>query len=165
MERNVTKWRFTAPNMSNAIVLISNSKYFKEGKIKEIKLKSMYIMPNEEYKFNIKETSYKLYATGTQEILKDTQMSLGDGLKNYKLILQMTKNGKTKEQILVQENFFDDKMIKILFIGDIDRDGVLDFIIDKSGKYSRGEIALFLSSCTRKNKILKEVAIFYWISC
>lgn len=165
MEKNTTKWRLKIPDMINAIALISNSKYFKEGEIKEFKLKSPYIMPHEEYKFNIKGISYKLYATGIQKKLKDTQMSLGDGLSKYKLILKMSKNGKTKKQILVKEDYFDDKMIAILFIGDIDRDGILDFIIDKSGKYSRGEIALFLSSCANKNKILKEVSVFYWISC
>ncbi|MNT99017.1 hypothetical protein D3C72_2417490 [compost metagenome] len=56
---------------------------------------------------------------------------------------------------MIQEEQFNDTFIKTLFVGDIDRDGKLDFIISKPTNYEENSIMLILSSQIKENNIQK----------
>jgi hypothetical protein len=51
---------------------------------------------------------------------------------NYKLYITATIKGEAHKNLLVAQQNFDDQMIKLIFAGDIDGDGILDLIIDTS---------------------------------
>ena len=53
----------------------------------------------------------------------------------YKLSISGPGKGKNIDQIIVNHEFLDDGMTEILWIGDLDADGMPDMIIDMSPKY------------------------------
>ena len=79
-------------------------------------------------------------------------------ISDYKLLIAGVKNGTGIEQIFLEQDYFDDSMIRFIWAGDIDRDGFLDLFLDISPKYSFSNPALFLSSKAGDNELLKLVA-------
>ena len=76
----------------------------------------------------------------------------------YKLSISGPRKGKNIDQIIVNHEFLDDGMTEILWIGDLDADGMPDMIIDMSPKYSYSTPTLFLSSKADEGNLLKLVA-------
>ena len=79
-------------------------------------------------------------------------------ISDYKLLIAGVKNGTGIEQIFLEQDYFDDSMIRFIWAGDIDRDGFPDLFLDISPKYSFSNPALFLSSKAGDNELLKLVA-------
>ena len=79
-------------------------------------------------------------------------------ISDYKLLIAGVKNGTGIEQIFLEQDYFDDSMIRFIWAGDIDRDGFPDLFLDISPKYSFSNPALFLSSKASDNELLKLVA-------
>lgn len=77
---------------------------------------------------------------------------------DYKLIISGEKNGQLIEQVFLEKEGFDDAMIQFIWAGDLDEDGIPDLFMDTSHKYSFSNPALFLSSHSDKNKLLKMVS-------
>lgn len=77
--------------------------------------------------------------------------------------LAATAHG-SKESITLFEGVTDDTHPRVWFVGDLDRDGALDLIVDTAYKYSFQEWTLFLSSPT-PGPSLKNVAIFRAYGC
>lgn len=94
---------------------------------------------------------YTLKANG--EVTQENQLPL-----TYRLTIMGSKNGKKVEQVIVDHEFLDDAMTAIMWVGDLDADGIPDMIIDMSHKYSYSAPALFLSSQANEGDILKLVA-------
>ncbi len=82
----------------------------------------------------------------------------GETVENYKLILEGSKNNQTIQQTIADIPFFDDKMVTFYWAGDLDQDGLPDFLIDLSHKYSYTMPTLFLSSKAGTNELVKNVA-------
>ena len=76
----------------------------------------------------------------------------------YKLSISGPKKGKNIDQIIVNHEFLDDGITEILWIGDLDADGIPDMIIDMSETNCISSPALFLSSKADEGKLLKLVA-------
>lgn len=93
---------------------------------------------------------YILKADG--EVTQENQLPL-----TYRLTIMGSKNEKKIEQVIVDHEFLDDAMTAILWVGDLDGDGIPDMIIDMSPKYSYSTPALFLSSQADDGDILKLV--------
>ena len=93
---------------------------------------------------------YILKADG--EVTQENQLPL-----TYRLTIMGSKNGKEIEQVIVNHEFLDDAMTAILWVGDLDGDGIPDMIIDMSPKYSYSTPSLFLSSQADDGDILKLV--------
>lgn len=93
---------------------------------------------------------YTLKADG--EVTQENQLPL-----TYRLTIMGSKNEKKIEQVIVDHEFLDDAMTAILWVGDLDADGIPDMIIDMSPKYSYSTPALFLSSQADDGDILKLV--------
>lgn len=86
-------------------------------------------------------------------------------ISDYKLLIAGVKNGTGIEQIFLEQDYFDDSMIRFIWAGDIDRDGFLDLFLDISPKYSFSNPALFLSSKAGDNELLKLVAEIKLFGC
>ena len=53
-------------------------------------------------------------------------------VSDYKLLIAGEKNGTSIEQIFLEQDYFDDSMIRFIWAGDIDRDGFPDLFLDIS---------------------------------
>ena len=124
---------------------------------------------------NMKIDSYKGLKN---RLLPGESMQLGDNtikalgtideygrVSGYKLIITGFKNGTDIQQIFLEQDHFDDSMIRFIWAGDIDKDGFPDLFLDISHKYSFSNPALFLSSKAGDNELLKLVANIILSGC
>jgi len=124
---------------------------------------------------NIKIDSYKglkyrLLPGESMQLGDNTIKALGtmdeyDRVRDYKLLITGKKNGTSIEQIFLEQDYFDDSMIRFIWAGDIDKDGLPDLFLDISHKYSFSNPALFLSSKAGDNELLKLVAEIILSGC
>ncbi len=84
-----------------------------------------------------------------------TEVNAGGTLQT---ILTFSEDGDGKTQKYRLENCCDWTGPSLLWAGDLDRDGKLDFLLDTSTKYSVSEPTLFLSSLARTGEIARPVA-------
>lgn len=95
------------------------------------------------YSFAFNGIKYTFRAEGrTEGEAPDSDPSTWDHIKDYKLYLS---NGKTEQLVITQESFHDTRM-QILFVGDMDQDGLLDIIASDPADYETFSFKLFLSS-------------------
>lgn len=138
-------------------ILFLNFPFLKAGKIENLKISQAKIWPKEStlYTFNNQKYQLKGYGeiTGTQIYSNDEgHEEVFHEVKNYKLAYSL--NGGAEHSAL-QIDQFNNTFIKILFVGDIDRDGKLDFIIATPTNYEENSITLILSSQIKDNDIEK----------
>ena len=76
-------------------------------------------------------------------------------VENYKLYLTA---GNNAEKLLLAESSFQDTFVRLLFAGDIDGDGKLDFVFSASRNYEEERAILFLSSKARNEEGVKKVS-------
>ena len=123
-------------------------------------------------------TKIEFYKGLKNRLLPGESMQLGDNtikalgtideydrVRDYKLLITGKKNGKGIEQIFLEQDHFDDSMIRFIWAGDIDKDGFPDLFMDISPKYSFSNPALFLSSKAGDNELLKLVANIILSGC
>ncbi|MFC6096774.1 hypothetical protein ACFPVY_08955 [Flavobacterium qiangtangense] len=58
----------------------------------------------------------------------------------------------------MKEESFNDTFVELLFAGDIDNDGKLDFIFGANRNYEEERVILFLSSKAEKENVVKKVS-------
>lgn len=136
-------------NSSSAIFYLAGSNKIKPRKVKTVSNSPLRIMPGEKKVFNFNNDSYTLKATGSLD-----SNQYGVHPSNYSLFIE----NAGISTLLSSAPYFDDAMIEILFIGDIDGDGKLDLLIDNSNKYSYREYCLYLSSYATKGECVRLVA-------
>ncbi|MDR0196301.1 MAG: hypothetical protein LBI73_14365 [Myroides sp.] len=124
------------------------NKDIKEGKIVSLSNKVAPFWVGNTVEFTFNDLIYRFTATGT---LKDTYKYTDDesskektfkNFNDYKLYLQVGDNAK---QLVFEQDSFSDTFIKLLFVGDLDGDGKLDFILETSADYEQEVIRVFLS--------------------
>jgi hypothetical protein len=103
---------------------------------------------------------FKLVASG-----KLMETEYGEKIENYKLVVEGAKNNQSIKQTIADIPFFDDKMVTFYWAGDIDQDGLPDFLIDLSHKYSYSMPSLFLSSKAGNGELVKMVAQLSEFGC
>lgn len=93
---------------------------------------------------------YTLRAEGT--ILEDVQEDgySWDHIKDYKLYIS---NGKTEQLFFTQENFHNTRA-EILFIGDMDQDGLPDILISNPRDYETYSVVLYLSTHAKDDELV-----------
>lgn len=99
---------------------------------------------NQEYLFNGKK--YTLRAEGIETKSYNYTDDSGKEQKykefmKYKLYLSVG----TDEQLILDIPEFNDKFITLLFVGDLDGDGNLDFVFDTSSDYEEKTVEVYLS--------------------
>lgn len=70
---------------------------------------------------------------------------------DYKLYLSIDGN---EEQLLLDIPHFNDTFVQLLFVGDLDQDGKLDFIFDTSADYEQKRVEIYLSKDAKHNAYL-----------
>ncbi|MDA6068602.1 hypothetical protein NJT12_03120 [Flavobacterium sp. AC] len=144
----------------NKSLLFMDYPELKLGKIKSLKLAKNKIWPGEKVTLKFDDTDYVFRAEG--KVLSTEKRSLDDNkqeiykkVENYKLYLK-ANNGP--EKLLLQVETFNDTFVELLFAGDIDNDGKLDFIFGANRDYEETRVMLFLSSKSENDEPVKKVS-------
>jgi len=144
---------------AKSVVLLKNSK-LSEGEINTIYFadeedESRYIKNNTERNF---EFSGEKYFLKVENVLNKEEFLT----KGSKLVL--SKNG-TEQILSYLKDGCNDCFWELYWVGDLDRDGKLDFYFDLSWHYNVIDRKLFLSSKAEKGKLVKYVANFWTNGC
>jgi hypothetical protein len=149
-------------NKGKSIFLIKNAKILRQGEIQTVFLQNeeefdetASLKNGSDKNFEFNGEIYNLRVENS--LSKDEFPSRGS-----KLILSF--NGKEQILTYLKENC-DDCGWSIYWIGDLDRDGKLDFYLDLSEHYNVIDKVLFLSSKAEKNKLVKAVANLGTVGC
>lgn len=121
----------------------------KPGLIEHVKINQSEIWPKESVQYTFKNQKVNLKALGD---IKSTEVQTDENghekvfheVANYRLNYSAT-NGN-KEKTLFQVDQYDHVFMKTLFVGDIDRDGALDFIFSNPRNYEEEALLLLLSN-------------------
>lgn len=138
-------------------ILFLNFPFLKAGKIENLKITKAEIWPKETVQYNFNNQKYLLKGYGD---IVGTNIQTNDqnheevfhDVKNYKLTCSFNGNSEIN---MFKADQFNDTFIKTLFVGDIDRDGKLDFIISTPTDYEENSITLILSSQVKDNDMEK----------
>lgn len=144
----------------NKTVLFIDYPELKTGKVKAVKVKKRKVWPKEKVSFTFNNVNYTLRGEG--KVLSDHKADAGqDGeevfkeVAHYKLYLTI---GNGPEKLLLAEEAFQDTFVELLFAGDIDGDGKLDFVFGASRNYEEERVILFLSSKAGSAQEVKKVS-------
>ncbi len=117
-----------------------------------------HIWVGEKYLFDFNNHSYVLRGDGITT--KGGMASMGDDedparwdeVVNYRLYL--SEKGVEGEQLIIAIPSFNYTFAQLLWLGDMDEDGKLDFIFSVSRDYESRHVVLFLSSKAQKGEIV-----------
>ncbi|MCC9073411.1 hypothetical protein LNQ49_17690 [Flavobacterium sp. F-65] len=144
----------------NRTIIFMDYPGLKFGKIKSLKIEKNKVWPKEKATYLFNNVSYTLRAEG--KVLSSSMVHTDDDkqevfkeVENYKLYLT---TGNTKEQLLLTEESFNDTFVVLLFAGDIDGDGKLDFVFGANRHYEEERVILFLSSKAKNGEAVKKVS-------
>lgn len=143
----------------NTLILLDYKK-LNSGKVDNLLINKKHIWPKENMNFDYQNIKYTFRAEGK---IKSTENKTNDkdeteiwhNVEKYKLFL---KTSDKAEELVLSEDKFSDTFVELIFVGDIDRDGKLDFIFEANRNYEEKRVILFLSSQSETNKILKKVS-------
>ncbi|WP_343695240.1 hypothetical protein [Flavobacterium sp.] len=142
------------------VVLLMDYPQLKTGKIKSLKIDIDKIWPKEKLSFVFNNVNYTLRGEG--KVLSEEKINTDDDkieifkkVEDYKLYLTV---GNNPEKLLLTENSFNDTFVEMLFAGDIDGDGKLDFIFGANRDYEEDRALLFLSSKAENGEAVKKVS-------
>ncbi|TRX38014.1 hypothetical protein FNW52_03690 [Flavobacterium sp. ZT3R18] len=161
-ENDETGWEVNTTINDTCLILIEKLPYLTEREIATIKIPET-IHLGEKLNFSFSGINYTLFATGEKK--REDENSDSFVVSNYKLYLTANKNGKEQTELIVAQSNFDDKMIQIIFAGDIDGDNKLDLIIDTSNHYNVSRLTMYLSKPAEHGKIIKPIGMFTSVGC
>lgn len=92
------------------------------------------------------------------------ERELGDGRYLYSNI-QVFFKSEGKSQRLWTAAALDDSSPRVIWYGDLDRDGKIDLLLNLTDHYNVTSLELFLSSLATKGQLLKKVAQFRITGC
>jgi hypothetical protein len=155
-EKDKSGWEVFTENKDSSIILITGVSDLSKHKVQEVVLTKEIVYPGDTISFIFHGSEYKLYATGAKaKVQKEPEWF---NIRNYKLYLTSTKEGRTLTELLVAQPAFDDEMINLVFAGDIDDDGLLDLIIDTSADYNTTSPTIFMSRPAGNRNLLVPIA-------
>lgn len=151
-------WKISVENSSQCVLLI-NAKGLEEGTIPSFKVKAK-PRPGDTLSFIHETYLHKLYITGLPS-------SMAYSIDNYKMMIEIFQ----KDQVITQNiiNYsstttHEEDLPSIIWTGDLDSDGKLDFIIEKPS-YNTSRVELILSTLYHNNEPLKPAAVFQSHGC
>lgn len=144
----------------NKVIVFMNDPELKSGKLNSLKIKKHKIWPKEKATYVFNGVNYVFRAEGKvlSEYKIDTDVDGDEVFKNvshYKLYLTI---GNSAEKLLLAEDSFHDTFVALIFAGDIDGDGKLDFVFNASRDYEEERAILFLSSKAENEESVKKVS-------
>jgi hypothetical protein len=142
---------------ANTLLFITGLNQLKAGPVDTVGYPGQVILPNTALNLRYKDKVYTLEASG-DSVQQDGADAYA--LQNYSWTIKGTRNGKKISQELARDTDFESAIYVLLWVGDLDRDGIPDLLADLSNHYNTSKIVLFLSSKADKGKLYKRVAVF-----
>ncbi|MDR1198876.1 MAG: hypothetical protein LBK94_07705 [Prevotellaceae bacterium] len=140
-------------SIPNSLFLINGLKPRKQP-VKTVFLPEENILAGKKQSFDF---GGKTYTFRAEAIMPNGEtFDYWNDIKDYKLYFSEEKS--SREQLLITIPQFNNTMLKILWIGDLDRDGKPDFLLDISDFYETTKVALFLSSTADRRELVKLAA-------
>lgn len=150
---------FTEPG-GTVVFLLRNAKTIRKGPVDTVFYADDFSEQTELKNNTQKEFRYN----GHHYALKVENHLTSDEYLTKGSMLVLAKDGQ--EQVLnYLEDGCNDCSWNVFWVGDLDRDGELDFYFDLSGHYNVVDKRLFLSSQARKGQIIRNVASFAISGC
>ncbi len=140
--------------LSDNIFLIKGLPELRTGPVKTVFYGSQSLTSSNSINLSLYNRYFNnLIATGKDsgELILNYQIKLGDGKQN--------------QIILKREPAFIEAFPILLWAGDLDRDGKLDYLIDMTNQYNVTLLTLFLSSKAEGEQLVKKVASYRRIGC
>lgn len=143
---------------SDEAIIFFSGLPFEKGEVKSVKLpkdkrEQNRISIGSKYRFTFNDIEYTLLAEGYQS-------KQSEDVVVYQLFLEAKDGQVVKKDPLYINSRFASTMgdaCDIFFIGDLDRDGKPDFIIDTSGNYSSSIPTVYLSSKADADHLVKPI--------
>lgn len=145
----------------NKVIVFINNKELKTGEIESLKINKKIIWPGEKSNLKFNNIKYDFHANG-KVISKSKKWGENDKEEDYMVVEQYKlylKIGNTSSKLLVAADACDgDAFVQLLFAGDIDGDGKLDFVFGANRNYEEERVILFLSSKAENDAGIKKVS-------
>ena len=126
-------------NPQNDVLVFFNISAIQNGSVDSIAIPNKIIPPNKPAEFTYKNDRYELRATGI-EFYRDE-----DQKPNARYTLKLFVNGQY-QRTLIDQTAYHDTATALEFIGDLDRDGKLDFVISSPRDYEESRTIIILST-------------------
>lgn len=150
----------STPDKAPSVFLLKNAKMLREGEVKTVFFADDYNEMTE-----LKNNSQKNYEFNGEKynLIVENKTNSDEYLgKGSKLILS---RGGTEQILSYLKDGCNECTWNVFWVGDLDRDGKLDFYFDLTSHYNVMDKKLFLSSQAEKGKLVKYVANFWTNGC
>ena len=156
-------WKVTVSDESNPIFLFRNVNGIEIGPVKTYFYGHHLVTPESPVLLGSYDNPlYSLRAEGE----RTNNRYVGYQLGNYSLYLYMIHDRNFIRTDLVSNRINDhENAIEVIWIGDIDSDGVPDILLDTGNHYNVTEYSLYLSTCAEEGELVKFVAKFRNVGC
>lgn len=160
-EGEQTGWEVTTPQQADrCVLLLAAPGALAPGRADTAAVKVQPLLPGKPLRFDFGGTRYTLAATGT--------WAAGDtsayAVRNYKLYLDADA-APGKRQLLAAAPQFDESMMQVVWIGDLDHDQRPDFILDTASHYNTSQLSVYLSSRAKGQELVKFVGQHVTTGC
>jgi hypothetical protein len=158
-------WEVKASVEDPCKLLIRGKKYVKTGPVEAVQfpnLAALQVLPGDTVAVNHGGRTYTLYATGGFRWQEGVAYP---DVWNYKLYVTSTVDGQKRTSLLVAHPRFDETFVEIHFAGDLDGDGLLDWILDSSNHYNTNVMTWYLSAPAPADGLVVPVAAHAAVGC
>lgn len=146
---------------ANAIFLLTGLDKVMAGEVDTAVFSRTTLAANKELIYSFNGRDYLIQSYGDSTLASTGEYSYS----NYGWKAVGRKNGKKIEQLLAEDETFDDPIYVLLWAGDLDKDGIPDLLLDLSNHYNLARYTLFLSSKAERGKLYRKVAVFEAVGC
>ncbi len=162
-ESDKTGWRVQALNKDSCLILIESLPFLTDRNIQSVKLSNEFIYPGDTVSIKYSGINYKIYAKGGKKQIPNQP----DWFEvwNYRLYITATIKGQERKTLLIAQPNGDDRMINIIFAGDIDGDGILDLLIDTTDDYNVSIPTIYLSKPAANGEVVKPIGGHKSVGC
>ncbi|UTW62250.1 hypothetical protein KFE98_19960 [bacterium SCSIO 12741] len=162
-EDQKTGWQVQTDTKDDDCHILIRGLLLREKYLDPIWEKVGYVLPGDTLVQEYKGKTYRLTAEG--KLVEPSAELDWYGWERYRLFLERQSDEGWQKDTLVQIPDFNEAMVTILFAGDLDGDGELDLILDKTFHYNLYNPALYLSIEAPQGKLLKLVAQHESVGC
>ncbi|EJF11546.1 MULTISPECIES: hypothetical protein [Pontibacter] len=155
--RQVRSGREVRGEHPNTLLFVTGIAKLQASEVDTVGYPDQVILPNTAIDLRYKGKTYTLAASG-DSIQQEGSESYS--VRNYRWTVTGTKNGRRITQELASDENFESAIYVLLWVGDLDRDGIPDLLADLSNHFNTSKVTLFLSSLAEKGKLYKKVADF-----
>lgn len=157
-----TGWEVSTSLKDSCIFLIQSQTFLNDRTVESLGFSEKELHPNDTLSFTYQGINYQLYATGIQ-----TKYPESDEItyRNYRLFIKAEIQGKMHTTLLETIEGFEDAIPSVLFVGDIDGDGIVDLLLNMTNHYNVFEPTLYLSKPAEKGSLLKKIAWHTSVGC